>query len=315
MNEFELIDRFFAGAATDARVGIGDDAAIVQPSPGCDLHLAVDAMVSGRHFFADADPRGLGHKALAVNLSDMAAMGATPRWALLSLALPAVDQAWLTAFAEGFFALARRYGVSLVGGDTTAGPLTLSVTIAGETRRGAGLLRSAATVGDDVWVSGSLGLAALALHCYQADDLLPPPEVLARCRLKMHQPEPRVDLGRALVGLAHAAIDVSDGFLADLGHILSCSGVGAEVWLDALPTDPWLGERRQALAAMIAAGGDDYELCFTAPVAVRDAIGALSGLCPVSRVGRIVAGGGVRLLAADGQVIELGRTGFDHFQS
>lgn len=315
MNEFELIKRYFSSAAGDAVLGVGDDAAIVRPSAGADLHVSVDTLVSGRHFFADVDPAALGHKTLAVNLSDMAAMGARPRWALLSLALPAADERWLHAFASGFFALAQRYGVALIGGDTTCGPLTLSVTIMGETPTGAGLCRHAARVGDDIWVSGALGLAAAAVRQRVHADLQMPTDVLEACRLKLERPEPRVALGLALQPLAHAAIDVSDGLMADLGHILSRSGVGAELSLPALPTHPWIAADRARLASLLVAGGDDYELCFTADKACRAQIEALSSICPVSRIGQVVAGSQLHLLDAAGTEIMIGRTGFDHFQS
>jgi thiamine-monophosphate kinase len=314
MNEFELIGRYFSGHDADTVLGVGDDAAILAPTPGHVLHAAVDALVCGRHFFADVDPAALGHKALAVNLSDMAAMGARPRWALLSLVLPAADAAWVEPFARGLCALADRYGVSLVGGDTTRGPLTVSVTVLGETPAGQALCRHQACAGDDIWVSGRLGLAALAVRHHQPGDDAPPAEVLADCRRALDLPEPRLALGAALHGLAHACIDVSDGLLADLGHILERSALGGEVWFDALPTHPWLAAQRERHAGLIAAGGDDYELCFTAPPAARGAIEALRAGCPLSRIGRIDSTPGLRLLGADGRAISLGSRGFDHFQ-
>ncbi|MBV8045853.1 MAG: thiamine-phosphate kinase [Paludibacterium sp.] len=316
MNEFDLIRRYFTTPDPDGQVvlGIGDDAAILRPSPGGDVHVSVDTLVSGRHFFADVAPAALGHKTLAVNLSDMAAMGARPRWALLALTLPQVDEDWLSAFASGLFALARAHDVALIGGDTTRGPLTLSVTVMGETPVGTALCRHGARAGDDVWVSGRLGLAALALRHRRLDEP-PPADVLADCRTQLEWPQPRVALGQALLPLAHACIDVSDGLMADLGHILTRSGVNAEIWFDTLPTHPWMAARRLALADCLAAGGDDYELCFTAPVAVRDDIAALSALCPVTRIGRVLPEPGpARLLDASGNDIHLGSSGFDHFQ-
>ncbi|BEV71072.1 MULTISPECIES: thiamine-phosphate kinase [unclassified Paludibacterium] len=318
MNEFELIQHFFAPSATGSQttLGIGDDAAIIRPSPGCDLHISVDTLVSGRHFFPDVDAAALGHKTLAVNLSDMAAMGARPRWALLSLALPEVTPDWLAGFAAGLLDLARAHDVALIGGDTTRGPLTLSVTILGETPHGQALCRHAAREGDDIWVSGELGMAALALHHHVPGSDAPPDDVLAACRLKLERPTPRLALGQALLPLAHACIDVSDGLMADLGHILQRSGVTAEVWLDALPSHPWLLERRQSLAWALAAGGDDYELCFTAPVSARAAISALAGKGAVSRIGRVLAGAGpARLIDGNGQLLVLEREGYDHFQN
>lgn len=316
MNEFELIGRFFSGSDKDALLGIGDDAAILAPTPGHVLHAAVDAMVCGRHFFADVEPEALGHKALAVNLSDMAAMGARPRWALLSLVLPEVDADWLAGFARGLRALADAQGVALVGGDTTRGPLTVSVTILGETPAGRALCRHGAREGDDIWVSGRLGLAALAVRqrlVPEAEE--PDAATLAECRQALERPAPRLALGAALLDTAHACIDVSDGLLADLGHILARSGgLGAEIRLDALPTHSWLAQRRAACAGLIAAGGDDYELCFTAPPEARARIEALAVLCPVTRIGRVDASGAVRLLDGDGRALSLGSKGFDHFQ-
>jgi thiamine-monophosphate kinase len=316
MNEFDLIRRYFNVETADhTELGIGDDAAIVRPSPDCDVHVAVDTLVSGRHFFADVDPAALGHKALAVNLSDMAAMGAQPRWALLALTLPRVDDRWLTAFAGGFFALARQYGVTLIGGDTTRGPLTLSITVMGESPRATALCRHAAQPDDDIWVSGQLGLAALALKHHPPGPSAPPADVLAACRRRLEWPSPRVALGLALRPLAHACIDVSDGLMADLGHIVARSGLAAEVWLDALPTHPWLADRRAQHIDCLAAGGDDYELCFTAPAHARGAIAALTPTCPLTRIGRMhAAPGTARLLDSAGNDISIGRSGFDHFQ-
>jgi thiamine-monophosphate kinase len=315
MNEFELIRRYFDRPAANALLAVGDDAAIVRPAPGHDLHVSVDMLVAGRHFFADVDPEALGHKTLAVNLSDMAAMGAEPRWVVLSIALPEANEAWVAALAEGFFALADRYRVSLIGGDTTRGPLTLSVTIMGETPHGKALRRDAAQDGDDIWVSGELGLAAAALRQRLAGDLHLPAEVRAVCLDKLERPEPRVALGLALRDCAHAAIDVSDGFLADLGHILERSGKGAELWFDALPTHAWLDERRYQYPELIAAGGDDYELAFTAPASVRTNIEALAAPLGVrlTRVGRITGDGGMRLLDGQGRTMQLQRSGYDHF--
>lgn len=315
MNEFELIRRYFTRPAANTVLSVGDDAAIVRPTPGHDLHVSVDMLVEGRHFFAGVDAKALGHKTLAVNLSDMAAMGAKPRWVVLSIALPKADEAWVAGLADGFFALADQYGVSLIGGDTTGGPLTLSVTIFGETPSGQALRRDAAQEGDDIWVSGELGLGAMALREKLKGDLGLPPQVLADGLRKLEYPEPRVELGLALHGLAHAAIDVSDGWLADLGHILERSNKGAELWFEELPTHDWLAAQRYQYPELIAAGGDDYELTFTAPPSARAAIEALAaplGL-RLSRVGRITADGGTRLLTGQGELMTLQRAGYDHF--
>jgi len=312
MNEFDLIRRYFTHATAGAVLGVGDDAAILRPTAGHDLHVSADMLVSGRHFFADVDPEALGHKTLAVNLSDMAAMGATPRWALLTLALPQLDEAWVAAFARGFFGLAAEHGVSVVGGDTTRGPLTLSVTIMGEAPQGQALRRDGARPGDDIWVSGQLGLAAAALQ--QRLGALAGVPLPAAC-LQLERPQPRVALGRALLGVAHAALDVSDGFAADLSHILARSGVGAEVWAAALPTHPQLAAERTRWLPAIAAGGDDYELCFTAPHAQRSAVAAASqaSATPVTRIGTIEAMPGIRIFGPQGERLQQRWPGFDHF--
>ena len=316
MSEFDLIRRHFTRPSPSALLGVGDDAALLQPSPGKVLAVSSDMLVCGTHFFADADPRMLGHKTLAVNLSDLAAMGAVPRWATLALSLPAADEQWLSAFSSGFFALAERYRVDLVGGDTTRGPLNLCVTIFGEVAANDALRRSGARAGDEIWVSGKIGDAALALAHLQGRVLLSD-EAYAACASALHRPEPRVELGWALRGLASSAIDISDGLLADLGHILDASGVGAEIDFSALPvSDVLRGYLGDALGRQCAlAGGDDYELCFTAPVAHRAvllAAGDRLGLA-LSRIGRIVAGSGCAVTDAAGNSINSGNSGYDHF--
>lgn len=315
-SEFDLIRRFFTRSTSHTALGVGDDAALMALTPGMVLAVSTDMLVAGRHFFADADPRLLGRKTLAVNLSDMAAMGATPRWATLSLALPQADEAWLGAFAGGFFEMAERFSVDLVGGDTTGGPLNLCVTIMGEVPAGMALRRSGARAGDDVWVSGKLGDAALALAHLQGRLVLSEEEA-ACCLPALHDPTPRVALGEALLGFAHSAVDISDGLLADLGHILECSGVAAQVEFAALPASATLRRHLddENARACLLAGGDDYELCFTAPQQQRGAIAAIGQRLgvPLTRIGAIHAGGGVRLLDESGKEITIGKTGFDHF--
>lgn len=315
-SEFDLITRYFSRPAANAVLGIGDDAALIRPSAGMELAVSADMLVAGRHFFPDADPELLGHKSLAVNLSDLAAMGATPKWALLSIALPAADEPWLAAFSRGFFALADRHGVTLVGGDTTRGSLNLSVTILGEVPAGQALRRDTARVDDDVWVSGELGGAALGLRHLLGEVDLAEPERFA-CLSRLHAPAPRVALGQALCGIGRAGIDVSDGLLADLGHVLTSSGVGAEIELAALPAAvPVSARLSTALArACLLAGGDDYELCFTAGVDQRDAVlaAARASSTTVARIGRIVSGAGLAVLDPSGQPLAMEIAGFDHF--
>ncbi|HRH81765.1 MAG TPA: thiamine-phosphate kinase [Thiobacillaceae bacterium] len=315
-SEFDLIARHFTRPAPTARLGVGDDAALLGCTPGMELAVSSDMLVAGTHFLADADPLSLGHKTLAVNLSDMAAMGAVPRWVLLSLSLPEADDAWLAAFSQGFFGLAARFGVELVGGDTTRGHLNLCVTILGEVPAGQALRRDGARPGDDIWVSGELGGAALGLRHLLRDAELDP-EAAGACLARLQRPEPRVPLGLALRGLASAAIDISDGLLADLGHILERSGVAAELDYPSLPAAPAVAARLPAppVMACLLGGGDDYELCFTVPpgqaAAVRVA-GQAAGVA-LSRVGRITAGAGLRLLDAYGREMALPARGFDHF--
>lgn len=315
-SEFELIARFFTRASPSARLGVGDDAALIALTPGRELAISADMLVAGTHFLPDADPVALGHKALAVNLSDMAAMGALPRWALLSLALPQADEAWLGQFSSGFLALAAEHGVDLIGGDTTRGPLNLSVTILGEVEAGRALRRDAAQVGDDIWVSGELGGAALGLQHLLGERQLAPDEA-AVCLARLHRPVPRVVLGRALVGSANAAIDISDGLLADLGHILERSRLGAEVHLASLPLAEAVRKRLPEPAAMRAAlaGGDDYELCFTAARerAAQVLQAAEAAGVAVTRVGRIADEIGLKLLDTEGRPVRYEQAGFDHF--
>ena len=288
-------------------LGIGDDAALLRPSAGMELAVSTDLLLEGTHFRAGADARKLGHKALAVNLSDMAAMGAAPRWATLALALPAADEAWLEGFAKGFFALAGRFGVELIGGDTTRGTLAICVTILGEVPTGLALFRAGARPGDDIWVSGQLGDAALALAH---------PDIASAAK-RLDEPEPRVELGERLRGLATAAIDVSDGFAQDLGHILERSGAGAMVEYELLPRSDEVRKIQDGKlqARMLLSGGDDYELAFTAPQANRGELQALSGelKLALSRVGSIQAGEPkLQVVDAQGRPMAVER-GFDHF--
>lgn len=280
------------------------------------LAVSTDMLVSGRHFRSDADATGVGHKSLAVNLSDLAAMGARPRWATLSLALPSADEHWVGKFMGGWLALADAHDVDLIGGDTTRGPLTICVQIMGEVAPDAALLRSAARAGDDLWVSGYLGDAALALAATRGDiELAPTHRDLAEARLD--RPQPRVPLGLALSGIAHGCIDISDGLVADVGHVAERSGVRAVIEWERVPLSPEASALREHPVVRQAAlgGGDDYELAFTAEIARRDDIEALSvrlGL-PLTRVGRIEVGAGVTVIDRSGRTMDLAEAGFDHF--
>lgn len=332
MSEFDLIAQYFTRRPADATgdmtsdvshdenrvaLGVGDDCALLAPSPGMQLAISSDMLVEGRHFFPGADPRRLGHKCLAVNLSDLAAMGAQPVAFTLALALPEARAEWLAPFSEGLFALADRHGCALIGGDTTKGPLNICITIFGETMPGQALRRDAAQAGDDVWVSGSLGDARLALAAYRGELTL---EAAAHgtAAERMHAPTPRVALGLALRGVANAAIDVSDGLAGDLGHILRASNVGATLDVDKLPCGPQLGLQERDLRRRFAlAGGDDYELCFTAPPDRRNLVldAARSACVAVTRVGTIEPLQGMRLVDHDGAALDLHAASFDHFAS
>jgi len=313
--EFDLIARIRARAAghgrADVVLGIGDDAALLQPPPGQALVVATDVLNDGVHFPADTAPDALGWKALAVNLSDLAAMGATPAWCTLALSLHAADEAWLDDFLDGFMALAAAHDVALVGGDTTRGPLSVAVTVHGFVAPDRALRRAGARVGDAVWVTGTLGDAAAALVQWRAGTAADAP-----LRERLDRPEPRVAVGQAIAGLATACIDVSDGVLADLGHLCNASGIGAEVDADALPASEALHGRfiAEARRALQAAGGDDYELCFTAPESAASDLDRVARDCGVAitRIGRIVAQPGVRAFA-EGAPWQPPRPGYEHF--
>lgn len=327
MGEFELIARYFTRPTARAALGVGDDCALLQPAPGTQLAISSDMLVQGRHFFADADAFLLGHKALAVNLSDLAACGARPLAFTLALALPEADDTWLEPFSRGLFALADAHGCELIGGDTTQGPLNICITVFGEVPvvngKSQALLRSGARAGDDVYVSGTLGDARLALEALRGTVVLPA-GVLAQARQRMEQPTPRVALGLALRGVATAAIDVSDGLLGDLGHILQASAVGATIdtsiaigLIAACARPDWangiISSERQL--DFVLAGGDDYELAFTAPASARQAVQAAAqqAQTPVTRIGKIEATPGLRLIDAQGRALTRSFPSFDHF--
>lgn len=333
MGEFDLIRRYFAqpaaqlwggvAAPPSLVLGIGDDCALLAPEPGQQLAISSDMLVQDRHFFADVDPCTLGHKALAVNLSDLAAMGAAPLGFTLALALPHADEAWLAAFSRGLLALAQQHRCPLVGGDTTRGPLNLCITVFGQVPVGQALRRSGAQPGDDIYLSGTVGDARLALEALLGHITLPA-DVLQRTRQRLECPAPRLALGQALRGIATAAADVSDGLLGDLGHILTASGVGAELYPATLLQSAAVSDavRQQPLElawTCALAGGDDYELVFTAPPTVRAAVQVATERAhtAATRIGRVAAGRGVLLLGADGHALPPDQMpilrGFDHF--
>ncbi|MBO9645104.1 MAG: thiamine-phosphate kinase [Pseudacidovorax sp.] len=321
MGEFDLIRQFFQRPAVPGgavALGVGDDCALLDLAPGMQLAVSSDMLVEGRHFLSTVDAALLGHKALAVNLSDLAACGARPLAFTLALSLPAVDEAWLAGLAQGLFALADAHGCQLMGGDTTRGPLNLCITVFGEVPRGGALLRSGARAGDELWVSGTLGDARLALEVFRGR-LSVPEAVFAAARARMEQPTPRVALGLALRGIASSAIDISDGLAGDLGHVLRASGVGATLDADAV-AGTLAARGAVALDAamqrsLTLAGGDDYELAFTAP-ADRSAdveAAARSAGVPVTRIGRIEAEPGLRVVDAQGRPVDQRFASFDHF--
>ena len=323
MGEFELIERFFKRPAFRSPLGVGDDCALLAPAPGMQLAVSTDMLVEGRHFLSTVDPSALGHKALAVNLSDLAACGARPLAFSLALALPRVDASWLKGFSGGLFALADAHECEIVGGDTTQGPLNICITVFGEVPAGQALLRSGARVGDDIYASGTLGDARLALEVFRGR-LSVPAHVFEAARTRMEQPTPRVALGQALRGIATAAIDVSDGLAGDLGHVLRQSGLGARVetaaalGLLAAACGPDAGAGAictETRLELVLAGGDDYELVFTAPASARDTVHAAAAASKtlVTRIGRIEAEPGLRLVDTQGALLQRRYASFDHF--
>lgn len=333
MGEFDLIDAFFRQPALQAQArgqnrqivkGIGDDCAILVPDSGMQLAISSDMLVEGRHFLPDVDPFRLGHKALAVNLSDLAAAGAQPLGFTLAMALPHVNAPWLERFSQGMLALAQQASCPLVGGDTTKGPLNFCITVFGQVPAGKALLRSHAQVGDDVYVSGALGEARLALDIQLGKLQIENTHLREYLLKRIEMPQPRLALGQALCGIATAAIDLSDGLSGDLRHILQCSNVGAEIEAEAVRQSSHIWQdaqlatwSRQRQSYFGLSGGDDYELAFTAPVAAREAVQAAAekSQTPVHRIGKIVAGSGLVVRDAQGQVLADALESFDHFKA
>ncbi len=316
--EFNLIKQYFTRPTRDTKLGVGDDAALISLSAGMELAISADMLVAGTHFFADCDAYQLGWKSLAVNISDMAAMGANPKWATLAIALPDINALWLAEFSRGFFACADSFNVDLIGGDTTRGPLTISVQIMGEVPVGKAIKRSGAKIGDEIWVSGKLGDAALALAHIQGKLVLPEEASLV-CDKALHTPQPRVALGLALRDIANSAIDISDGLLADLEHILEQSAVGATLELKNIPHSTFaefpIDLRDENLRKMVLAGGDDYELCFTAPAEKQVEIIKISEMTKLQLrcIGHVTKNTGLTLYGLDNEVLNMKETGFDHF--
>ena len=320
MSEFDLIAKYFSQHTVNTDLGIGDDAALIRISADHQLAVSTDTLVAGTHFFHETAPYDIGWKSLAVNVSDMAAMGAMPKWATLAIALPLAEETWIAEFSRGFFACASLFGIDLIGGDTTKGPLNINVNIMGEVATGKALRRSGAKVGDDIWVSGTIGDAALGLaHAqnklhskFNLDD-----GYVEYCLNRLHRPQPRIRLGLALLEFAHSAIDVSDGLLSDLGHILKASNVGAEIHLNKLPCSLFASKHlhEKQIQQCILAGGDDYELCFTAPCNLRDKIQTISTdlHLPLTLIGNIHADSSVVVLDENKLAITIDKTGYDHF--
>ena len=317
MGEFDLIERYFKRPPRHADVGIGDDCAVWTPRPGYQLAFSADMLVEGRHFLPTVNPYTLGHKALAVNLSDLAACGATPRAFLLSLALPSSDERWLSGFSQGLFHLADQCGCELIGGDTTRGPLNVAITVMGEVPLGQSILRSGAQAGDDLYVSGYLGDARLALEAFRGLSL--PQTVFDLARQRMEMPTPRTALGQSLRGVASAMADISDGLLGDLGHVLKASGVGAEIdlpaTLDLMQTSGLWPCPIDLHRTCVLSGGDDYELVFTAPARLRDQVQAAADASGtrVTQIGRITQDRSLVLLDDSGQAVPCALPSFDHF--
>lgn len=316
-SEFDLIARHFKWPAPAGVLGVGDDCALLPVASDRRLAVTTDLLIEGRHFLHDADPEALGHKALAVNVSDLAAMGATPIGCVLGLSVPRADHAWLERFARGFRTLADAVGCPLVGGDTTRSlqGTVISVTAMGEVPAGAALTRAAARPGDDIWITGTLGAAHMALEVLQGRERATP-DVLAALRPFLDRPEPPVAFGAHLIGIAHAAIDISDGLQQDLGHVLRASGCGAEIDYASLPVHPALeGFAAASVQRAVLNGGDVYQLCFTASAAMRQRITELAGRhgVRVSRVGTITQEGGLRVTACPVPLSPDDPAGFDHF--
>ncbi len=317
ISEFDLIAKYFTRPVSKADLGVGDDCALLRQTDGMQTAISTDMLVSGTHFFPDTDPEQLGHKALAVNLSDLAAMGATPAAFTLAVSMQTSDEAWIAPFAKGILALADKHQCELIGGDTTRGPLNICITVFGQIPTGQALRRDGARIGDDIWVSGTLGDARLAL-AHMRQELILPENQFRQILPRMQKPTPRVELGIALRNIVHAALDLSDGLLGDLSHILDASHVGASLNTDALPISDTLKHQDEKWRLQCTlGGGDDYELCFTAPETKRTLVleAAQQAGVPVTCIGKIEQEAGIRLFNAAGPLDRIGIRSFDHFAS
>ena len=311
-SEFEIIERYFKKKMRQTALGIGDDAAMINVQKNYQLAISSDMLVENTHFLKNTNPSHLGWKSLAVNLSDIAAMGATPKWATLSISLPKINHAWLKKFSEGCFKCADKFGIDLIGGDTTKGSLSISITIMGEIKKNTSLLRSGAKFNDDIWVTGQLGLAAMGLANLQGKLKLPP-RIKIKCIRALETPSPKTSLGAYLPRYANSCIDISDGLMQDLRHILKASKVGATLLLNHIPCEKFIQASKQYQFALN--GGDDYELLFTAAKKNRSHIKKIAKRTntPVSVIGSITENQVLQILNEQGKSIKFNPKGFDHF--
>lgn len=317
LHEFEIIERFFRQSrySTDVAVGVGDDTAVIETPPGFQLVTTIDALVENTHFFPAAKPEDLGYKSLAISLSDIAAMGAIPRSALLALNLPRADETWLKAFAEGFFSLAQMHQVDLIGGNIARGPLSITVVVNGIVPKGEAVLRSGAQVGDLIYVTGTLGDAGLALDLLEKNELTSDPFLHQR----FYRPTPRVLAGTALRGFAHAMIDISDGFYADAEKMLMASGVGGQIYAEKLPLSASMQRHMQMQGKnpwhYALNAGEDYELCFTLPKEKQQSLEQISAAldCDIRCVGEVISGNALSILDPQGKLMSVKKKGYEHF--
>ena len=311
-SEFEIIERYFKKKMKQTALGVGDDAAMIHVRNNYQLAISSDMLIENIHFLKNTNPSHLGWKSLAVNLSDIAAMGATPKWATLSISLPKINHAWLKKFSKGFFKCADKFGIDLIGGDTTKGPLSISITIMGESKKDEALLRSGAKINDDIWVTGQLGLASMGLANLQGQLKLPP-RIKMKCIRALEIPTPKTLLGSYLSRYANSCIDISDGLIQDLRHILKASKVGASLLLNDIPCEKFIHTSKQY--QFVLNGGDDYELLFTAPKKNRTFIKKIAKKTntPVTMIGNITKKKALNILSEQGKSIKFNPKGFDHF--